>query len=307
MKKSISVIIPFFNSELFIGRMLDSILSSTCMPSEILLIDDGSTDNSGKLIQEYSSKYSFIKYVKKEHSGVSASRNLGITIATGDFISFLDADDYIEPNMYEMMLASITDDSFDGCICGYFTHKGDVVTPYCSDTLSILHSEDIIQHMFTDDDIRGVIFTRLFKRSLIKDHAFDEDVSICEDLLFQTKLFSSSPAKFAYVKAPLYHYIQNEGSATVTRNLFNNGEFIYAPAFNKIRQCINADFVDESYASIADYSMYSMLLAHKKGDKAAISQIRQLQRLLRKIPMKKKDLHSIAYRYAPLLYSLRIK
>ena len=286
--------------------MLDSILSSTYMPSEILLIDDGSTDNSRDVIEEYSARHSIIKYVKKEHSGVSASRNLGIQMATGDFLNFLDSDDYIEPNMYELMASSITDDSFDGCICGYFTHKDNEVTSYYSKTLEVLYSEDILRGMFTDENIRGFLVTRLFRTSLLKELSLDENVSMCEDLLFQSQLLTGGNYKFAYVQAPLYHYIQNSGSATVSRSLFKDGTFAYAPAYDRIRQYVNADYVDESYNSIIDYNMYTMLLAYRKGDKSVLPQIRQLQSMLRKIPMKKKDLHSIAYRYAPLLYSLKL-
>ncbi len=303
MKKSISVIIPFFNSASCIGRMLDSILSSTYMPSEILLIDDGSTDNSADVIRDYSDRHSFIKYVKKEHSGVSASRNLGISLATGDFISFLDSDDYIEPNMYELMADSLADDSYDGCICGYFTHKDDVVTPYFSRDFDVLQSDDVLHCMFTDDNVRGFLFNRLFRTSLLKDFPLDEDISMCEDLLFQSRLFSRSNLKFAYVKAPLYHYIQNSSSVTVSRPMFVDGQFIYAPAFDRIRQHVKADYVNESYTSIIDYSMFRALQSYRSGDKTVVSQIRQLQALLKTLPMKKKNLHSIAYRYAPLLYS----
>ena len=306
MEKSISVIIPFFNSESCIGRMLDSILSSTYMPSEILLIDDGSTDNSKEIIEQYSSKHSFIKYVKKDHSGVSASRNLGIKLATGDFISFLDSDDYIEPNMYELMAAAIKDDSFDGCLCGYFTHKEQLVTEYYSKTMDVLFSDDILRLMFTDDNVRGFLFTRLFKADLLKSISFDEDIAMCEDLLFQSRFFSLNKVKFAYVKEPLYHYIQNTSSVTVSRPLFKEGQFIYAPAFDRIRHYTNADFVEDSYNSILDYSMYTLLLNYRKGDRSVLPQIRQLQALLKKAPIKKNDFHSIAYRYAPLLYSLKL-
>lgn len=286
--------------------MLESILSSTYMPSEILLIDDGSTDGSKDVILEYADRYPIIKYVKKEHSGVSASRNLGIHLATGDFINFLDSDDYIESNMYELMASAITDDSFDGCLCGYFTHKDGEVTSYYSKTLEVLYSEDILKGMFTDENIRGFLVTRLFRTSLLKNFSLDEGVSMCEDLLLQSKLFTSGNYKFAYVKAPLYHYIQNSGSATVSRSLFKDGEFVYAPAYDRIRQYVNADYVTDSYNSIIDYNMYTMLLAYRRGDKSVLPQIRQLQALLRTIPMKKRDLHSIAYRYAPLLYSYKL-
>lgn len=286
--------------------MLESILSSTYMPYEILLIDDGSTDNSERIIKEYSSRYSIIKYVKKEHSGVSASRNLGIQLACGNFISFLDSDDYIEPNMYELMSDAIADNSFDGCICGYFTHRDTIVTSYYSKNMDVLYSEDILKSMFTDENIRGFLVTRLFRTDLLKNLSLDEDISMCEDLLFQSKLFSQKSLKFAYVQAPLYHYIQNSGSATVSRPLFKDGTFIYAPAFDRIKKYVSMDYVRDSYADIIDYNMYNSLLAYRRGDKSTLSQIRQLQALLKTIPMKKMDLHSIAYRFAPLLYSLKL-
>lgn len=304
--KSISVIIPFFNSENCIGRMLDSILSSTYIPYEILLIDDGSTDNSEQVIKEYSSRYSIIKYVKKEHSGVSASRNLGIQLACGNFISFLDSDDYIEPNMYELMVKAISDESFDGSICGYFTHKDNAITSYYSKNIDVLYSKDILKGMFTDETIRGFLFTRLFRTEYLKELSLDEDISMCEDLLFQSKLFSQKSLKFAYVQAPLYHYIQNSGSATVSRPLFKDGTFIYAPAFDRIKKYVSMDYVRDSYADIIDYNMYNSLLAYRHGDRSSVAQIRKLQALLKTIPMKKMDLHSIAYRFAPLLYSLKL-
>ena len=317
MKKSISVIIPFYNSVFPLGRMLDSILASTLMPQEIILVNDGSTDASGDLAKEYAAKSGSIKYIEKEHAGVSAARNLGLEKATGDYIIFFDADDYIEPNMFELLFnaAQKKQDGSDlaGAICGYYTHKDDVITPYSPDFQeSFVDSEVLIRAMFTNDNVRGFLFTRLFRADLLKNTEsirFDENISMCEDLLFQTKLFSKKNVTFAVVNSPLYHYIQSSSSATGAKAFFGDGRFVYEPAFELIRKELkgSADFVDESYQTILDNCMYSLLKAYNNGDKAAKNQIRQLQTLLRKIPIKKIDLHSLAYRYAPLLYSLKIK
>ena len=305
MKNTITVIIPFFNSEKTLSAMLDSILSGSTIPSEILLIDDGSTDSSPQLADKYASKYSFIKYIHQEHSGVSAARNLGISIASGDFISFMDADDYIEPDMFRLMSDSITDASYSGCICGYFTHKDGVITPYSDKNKTSMTSKEILEAMFTDDNVRGFLFTRLFRADIVKRHSFSSEISMCEDLLFQTQLFSGSDLKFAYVNKPLYHYIQNSSSATSSLNYFKDDVFKYKPAFDKISSILNESYINKSYNSILEFSMYSLLAEYKASghDPALKEQIRRLQKELRSTPCKKSSWHRIIYQCAPFLYS----
>ncbi len=189
MNNSITTIIPFYNSNNALKIMLESILACTLMPDEILLIDDGSDDISSEIAKEYSQSNSFIHYVRQEHSGVSAARNLGISQATGDWISFLDADDYIEPDMYREMINIVSTGSFDGCICGYFTHKEGIVTPYTGDYESPLSSEKILEGMFIDDNIRGFLVTRLFRAEIVKAHAFKTELKMCEELVFQSEIF----------------------------------------------------------------------------------------------------------------------
>ena len=314
MKKSISVIIPFFNSKMTLARMLESILNSTLVPYEILLIDDGSTDESSEIAKDYASKHSCISYIRKEHSGVSASRNLGIKKASGEYISFLDADDFIEPDMFERLLdasLSTPEKNCAGAICGYFTHKDNLVTPYFISSDKFMDSKTLLKSMFTEDNVRGFLFTRLFKGEFIKNSglSFNEEISMCEDLLFQTALFTHKNVQFAIVNAPLYHYVQNSSSATGTKAFFLDGHFVYAPAFTLIKkELANSDvsFVEDSYYSIIKNCMFSLLLSYKKGDKSAKTQIRQLQKLIKSCPQKDYSLNGFCYRYAPFIYSLKL-
>lgn len=307
MNKTITTIIPFFNSEATLPRMLDSILAGSVVPDEIILVDDGSTDNSKQIAQSYACKYPMVKYIYKSHSGVSAARNLGLAKASCEWISFLDADDYIEPNMYEAMVSAI-DDNCQGVICGYFTHKDDIVTDYCNYHSSTIDSKELINAMFTVDAIKGFLCNRLFNASFIKDRLFNESISACEDLLFQYELLSSTSLTFNYVSKPLYHYIQTAESATGESNLFKDGTYIYKPAFDLMLSMADDKSVPaiiESYNGTLEYSMYTLLKIYRNG-MDVLSYIRIIQKLLRDLPYQRKTLHRLAYCYCPVLYSLTL-
>ena len=304
MNKTITTIIPFFNSGSDLTNMLDSILCGTVLPDEILLIDDGSTDNSPAVAMDYASRYPFINYIKQNHAGVSAARNLGLKNASGHWISFMDADDYVENNFYESMISSISDESLAGCVCGYFTEVNGLSTAYTGSYPKLIDSATLLKAMFTDDNVRGFLFTRLFKAELLKDIAFDTNISMCEDLLFQSTLLSKySDLKFAYVNLPLYHYVQNSTSATNGINLFKGTVFKYKPAFDEIRSIISESYVDDSYNSILEYSMYRLLKEYKNGNADLIFQIRGVQAELKKVHPTHSSKRRLAYIIAPIIYS----
>lgn len=310
MNTTLTTIIPFFNSGSALTVMLDSILQGTVLPSELLLIDDGSSDNSPEIAKDYASRYQFIKYLRQEHAGVSAARNLGISQATSEWISFLDADDFIEKNMYEQMLYRISDSDLDnlgGCLCGYFTEKDGISTEYVN-TYSSLNSNEMLKAMFTDDTVKGFLVNRIFRASLLKELQFDASIGLCEDMLFQTTLLTNHPeVTFVCVNLPFYHYVQNNVSATGTLNYFDGATFRYKPAFDSIRTLAPFSFVDDSYNSILEYSMYRLLMAYKSGNKNVVSQIRLLQAELKNIHPANGSKRRIAYIYAPILYSYFLK
>ncbi|WP_196805260.1 glycosyltransferase family 2 protein [Butyrivibrio sp. AD3002] len=305
LNNTITTIIPFYNNAETLPVMLDSILDGVLVPDEIILIDDGSTDDSADIIKEYVKRYPAIQYYHQEHKGVSAARNLGISLAKCTWISFLDADDYIEPDMYEEMIKAVADGMCDGCISGYFTHKDEIITSYTRLQSETLLSNDILKAMFTDDTVRGFLVTKLFKADIVKQYSFDENIAMCEDLLFQTRYFANNNLKYKYIPKAFYHYIQNVSSATSTRDFFSNGIFVYKPAFDKIGNIIKEDYVLDSYNSILEYSMYTLLKAYSEGDrrKRTSDQIRAMQKELKSTPCKQKSKRRIAYQLAPILFS----
>ena len=307
MNNSISVIIPFCNSINTISRLFDSIFQGQVIPNELICVDDGSTDASKALVHEYARKYPCIKVLSQSHQGVSAARNLGLQNSHGDWISFLDSDDYIEPDMYSLMIDAVSsnDTSVDGCVCGYYTHKDGIQTSYTTREYYTLSSNEMLRHIFTDDAVRGFLVTRLFRADILKDISFEKELSVCEDLVFQTKLFTSKDLKFAVVEKPLYHYVQNNTSVTVSKKLFDNDEFIYAKAYDIISNVLNEDYVQESYDSILEYSMYTLLINYKENSSPELlKEIRLLQKEMKKTGQSKegRSKRRLAFEIAPVIY-----
>ena len=117
MGSLISVIIPVYKVERYLPRCIDSILSQTYKNIELLLIDDGSPDSSGDICDEYAEKDPRVRMFHKENGGVSSARNLGLDEAKGDYIGFVDSDDYIAPGMYEKLVELIEDNNADIAVC----------------------------------------------------------------------------------------------------------------------------------------------------------------------------------------------
>lgn len=119
----VSIIIPVYNVERYLHRCIDSVLNQTLQDIEIILIDDGSTDSSPDICDGYGSKYQNIRVFHKENGGASSARNLGIEKATGEYIGFVDSDDYISPDMYEKLYTALKDFDCEIAMCNYQTVK----------------------------------------------------------------------------------------------------------------------------------------------------------------------------------------
>ena len=118
-EKLVSVIIPAYNIEDYIGRCLDSVLSQTYKNLEIIVIDDGSSDRTGEILDDYEKKNHRMKVIHKENGGVSSARNIGIDRANGDYIGFVDGDDRVNPKLFETLVKLINEENADIAHCGY--------------------------------------------------------------------------------------------------------------------------------------------------------------------------------------------
>ena len=119
----ISVIVPIYNSEKYLEQCIESIINQKYSNLEIILVNDGSVDGSLKICEKYAKKDNRIKVIDKKNEGVSVARNVGMEVSSGQWISFIDSDDWIDPDMFEKMLAKSKDDDFDVIMCNCYINK----------------------------------------------------------------------------------------------------------------------------------------------------------------------------------------
>jgi len=216
----ISVIIPVYNVGEYLERCLDSILCQSCKELEIILVDDGSTDQSGALCDNYAAKDERLKVIHQPNGGVSKARNAGLLAASGDYIGFVDADDYLEPNTYECLLKQMGKADADIAICGAWFHWPDKTTQNDIAGLEEKYTgpEETLRNYLGKNYYGRGLWNKLFRREAVNQTLFDEDVSYFEDSLFfcgvLKRMIESQKGIISFVKEPLYHYmIGRDGSS----------------------------------------------------------------------------------------------
>ena len=222
----ISIVIPVYKVEKYLRQCLDSVVGQTYKNLEIIVVDDGSPDNCGAICDEYAQKDERVQVIHKENGGLCAARNDGIARATGDWIAFVDSDDWCEPDMYEQAVNAL-EDGVDILMFSSFSNIGDrqVVIPAFAQEFTTEDSA-LIKHMqvaminqhYTPLESRfapGCPWNRLFRASLIRDHAitYPTEVRAGEDGIFNLQVFQFTK-KIKFIDVPLYHYRYNENSIT---------------------------------------------------------------------------------------------
>lgn len=218
----ISIIVPAYNIADYLPRCLDSILNQTYSNLEVIVISDGSTDGTNEIIKKYTDKDSRIVPVYKENSGVSDTRNKGLDIAKGDYIGFVDGDDYIEPEMYERLLNNLLENNADISHCGYqmvFPSRVDYY--YNTGRKVIQDSKKGIRDLIVGDYVEPSPCIKLYKKEILADLRMPKGIKINEDVLFNFYAFCNS-GKSVYEDKPFYHYIRRDGSASSTKFSGNN-------------------------------------------------------------------------------------
>ncbi len=210
----ISIIIPVYNVEKYLRKCLDSIINQTYKKLEIILIDDGSTDNSGKICEEYAKKDDRIIVIHKENAGVSSARNRGIELANGKYIGFIDSDDWIEENMYETLYQNLLQFDVDISMCNYSiirNHKKTFHKHDLEDGILIDNKKEFFE-LLRLNYYKGFLWNKLFKSEIIKEMRMREPIYVCEDLLFIAEV-ATKCKNFYFDNQCLYNYLIRENSA----------------------------------------------------------------------------------------------
>jgi len=229
MLPKISVVIPVYNVENYLKRCLDSVLNQTFQDFEIILIDDGSQDKSGKICDEYAKKDKRIKVIHKKNARVSAARNDGIKMAKGKYVSFIDSDDWIEPEMYQEMINKVEKFNLDFIMCDYKKRSNNYEDKRTQPIRGGYYSKDDIKNelfqcliMFEYIEFPPTIsnWVCLFNLEFIRnnDLYYDEDIHYCEDSILGSKIMYHAN-NFYYLKDHhYYNYFYNPTSTTNTYN-----------------------------------------------------------------------------------------
>lgn len=214
-KAKVSIIIPVYNTEKYLKRCLDSISSQTYKNLEIILVNDGSTDNSYDICISYQKKDSRYNIINKSNGGVSSARNEGIKIASGEYICFFDSDDEIEHNMIEKLLKNFIDYNVDLSICDYNILNNKIKKKSQIKSFLISSKEEYHKNYKI---YQGYLWNKMFKTSIVKQISFDNDIHCCEDELFITKYVEFCKT-FFYDNTKLYNYYIRSNSSSGTQKI----------------------------------------------------------------------------------------
>lgn len=210
----VSIIIPVYNASDSIRKMLDSILAQTLNEFEVLMIDDGSTDESGRILDEYSAKDKRFKAFHKQNEGVAMARQLGVDNAKGEYCIHADADDRMDSTMLEGLYTEAKAKDADVVIADYFvcSKQGETV---CKQQPSDLSPEHVLQDMF-DNKLFGALWHKLVRTDLYRKYnaKFFKGINHCEDLLIWVQLLQHPEVMVSYLPKAYYHYVVNDNSIT---------------------------------------------------------------------------------------------
>ena len=227
-KYKVSVIIPVYNVEKYIEKCLNSLVNQTLSDIEIIVINDGSPDNSQKIIDKFVKKYpDKVKSFIKENGGQGSARNFGLTKASGEYIGYVDSDDFVELNMYEKMYNKAKEQNADIIICG--SYNVDEITNNKVEDIDKIYFEDYKKNAFFG---RMAVWNKIYKKEIIEKNKLEFRSKVWyEDLDFTLKALSTAK-KIDYVNEPFYDYLIRQGSTMNNSNVDRNLEILLA--FNQV-------------------------------------------------------------------------
>lgn len=249
--EKVTIIIPVYNVEEYLEECLQSVIEQTYANLEIILVDDGSTDSSGKICDAYKNKDNRIKVIHQTNQGLSAARNTALKLATGEMIQFVDSDDFIAKNMIEELVYLMKENQADIVISSHYLYEnGKVIEPEYSNDLEIYDARQAIGEMVLDKKIRFYAWDKFYKRKLWQEIEFPTG-RIFEDIATIPKAFVTAK-KVVFYDHPFYYYRKREGSITMKRSKEQKLEYL-----NSVLDM--NQFLREKTKGIEDYLDYNLV------------------------------------------------
>ena len=216
MRPMVSIVVPIYNAENYLRRCVDSILNQEYTDYELLLVNDGSTDASGDICEEYGDQDPRVIVIQKENTGVSDSRNRALDRARGKYLQFLDSDDWITPDATRLFVRAAEEYGCDMVISDFYRVVGERLSPKGDiEEEGVLTREEFAAHMMENpaDFYYGVLWNKLYRRDIVEEHnlRMDTDINWCEDFMFNLEYIRYAKVFYA-LHAPIYYYVKRKGS-----------------------------------------------------------------------------------------------
>ena len=257
MSITLSIIVPVYNAEKYLRQCLDSILNQSFQDFEVLLIDDGSKDGSGKICDEYVARDRRIKVFHQQNQGASTARNVGITHAQGEWIYFVDADDSLKVDALEYM-TSLINEQTSYVMCGFDEYDENGMQKFMVEPIQhTIDVEQAIMEMFVPTGYywQGFLWCKLFKSSIIRKNnlKFNTQITFNEDRLFSVEYLCHSVGKVAFSTIPVYNYSIHSSGLTASLSSKFNPLFItdldaYVEIGNVLRKSTKSQILMDAYA-----------------------------------------------------------
>lgn len=251
----VSVIVPVYNVESYLDKCLTSLVKQTLQEIEIIVVNDGSKDNSEKIIEKYLKKYpEKIKYIKKANGGLSSARNEGLKYASGEYIGFVDSDDYVSLNTFNLMYKKAKEKNFDLVVCNL---------NYVYESKTKMVSAGLDKDLENEDEVKKnivflypAVWNKLYKKEILDSLKFKEGIWY-EDVEFNFRVYPRVKS-IGYVDKPLIQYVQRESSIskTIDKRLFN-----YIDNFNGLIRYYQDNNLYNKYYFELEYSYVRYLYA----------------------------------------------
>lgn len=233
----ISVVVPVYNVEKYLRKCLDSLVNQTFKDYEVIIANDGSTDLSQEIIDEYVSKYPMIKCYQKKNGGISSARNLALDHATGDYIAFVDSDDYVELNFLEKLYEKAKSNDSDVVICDYYA-LNEEVKRYTKCRMNMSKDEKI-EFLLSPP----MVWSKLVKKEIMDKLRFTEGI-FYEDLEICVRMMPLVN-KVSFVEEPIYDYYVHHSGSAMTQKSFNNHLLDIFTVLEKSKKLLEKDYFRE--------------------------------------------------------------
>ena len=208
----ISVIVPVYKVEKYLDKCVSSIVNQSCRDLEIILVDDGSPDNCPEMCDAWAVQDSRIKVIHQKNGGLSAARNAGLKMAVGEYIGFVDSDDYIEPDMYEQLFKNMQENESDIAVCGCFiADENGKIKAIKENRGGVYEQKEAVEVLSLS--MNNSAWNKLYKKSIIGNNLFESGRIFGEDHLFLLHILERCK-KVSFLNKPLYYYLQRGDSIT---------------------------------------------------------------------------------------------